>query len=448
LAWMRNWSFPVFLLALALPLGVSRLVYADGEGSNRKKVFSVEVSAAIPLGPPQSLRFRPGIMPSVSAAVSLGQHVLLGARLRAGVLFDGDPPEDPGLKDPGKGGLVSLLGMIRVLDVARPASRALGLYLDMGVGPGVTGYLIRPVGEIGVGYGILLGGMKVAPTARYLHIMQWGNALDNTDAKVLLLGVEVGSVKKPAPRAEEPETVVEAEKIPEVERDTDGDGLPDAIDKCPTEPEDKDGFQDLDGCPDPDNDKDGILDLADKCPNEPETMNGIEDGDGCPDQGVIELKEERLSYEERVLFATNRARVLPAGRPILEAIVHMWKQHPEWERLVIEGHTDKRGPHEFNNWLSKERAERTRRMLVDMGFPPDKVEVAGYGDRVPRKEGDSEADYQANRRVEFVIVRKTQVPAAPVAPEGSTAPPSTEPMPEPGPMEPPPAAPELEPPPQ
>ncbi|QDE70500.1 cell envelope biogenesis protein OmpA [Myxococcus xanthus] len=65
--------------------------------------------------------------------------------------------------------------------------------------------------------------------------------------------------------------------------DTDGDGILDIDDACPTEPEDKDGFQDEDGCPDPDNDADGIPDTADTCPNEPETVNGFEDSDGCPD---------------------------------------------------------------------------------------------------------------------------------------------------------------------
>ena len=65
--------------------------------------------------------------------------------------------------------------------------------------------------------------------------------------------------------------------------DNDADGIADAMDKCPNEPEDKDGFQDADGCPDPDNDQDGILDTADKCPNAPETKNGFQDDDGCPD---------------------------------------------------------------------------------------------------------------------------------------------------------------------
>jgi outer membrane protein OmpA-like peptidoglycan-associated protein len=65
--------------------------------------------------------------------------------------------------------------------------------------------------------------------------------------------------------------------------DTDGDGCLDDVDKCPTEPEDKDGFQDEDCCPDPDNDRDGILDTVDKCPNVPEDSDGYQDEDGCPD---------------------------------------------------------------------------------------------------------------------------------------------------------------------
>jgi outer membrane protein OmpA-like peptidoglycan-associated protein len=67
------------------------------------------------------------------------------------------------------------------------------------------------------------------------------------------------------------------------DRDNDGDGTADANDACPNEPEDKDAFQDDDGCPEPDNDNDGIPDTADKCPNEIEDKDGFEDDDGCPD---------------------------------------------------------------------------------------------------------------------------------------------------------------------
>jgi OOP family OmpA-OmpF porin len=70
--------------------------------------------------------------------------------------------------------------------------------------------------------------------------------------------------------------------------DRDGDGLKDDVDKCPTQPEDFDDFEDEDGCPDPDNDKDGILDRDDKCPLDPEDKDGIEDHDGCPEPDQLD----------------------------------------------------------------------------------------------------------------------------------------------------------------
>jgi OmpA-OmpF porin, OOP family len=65
--------------------------------------------------------------------------------------------------------------------------------------------------------------------------------------------------------------------------DADQDGVSDDVDKCKNEPEDKDGFQDEDGCPDLDNDNDGIADSQDKCPLLAEDKDGFQDEDGCPD---------------------------------------------------------------------------------------------------------------------------------------------------------------------
>jgi outer membrane protein OmpA-like peptidoglycan-associated protein len=65
--------------------------------------------------------------------------------------------------------------------------------------------------------------------------------------------------------------------------DRDGDGLKDDVDACPDEPEDLDGFEDEDGCPEPDNDRDGILDDDDRCPLIPEDRDGFQDEDGCPE---------------------------------------------------------------------------------------------------------------------------------------------------------------------
>ena len=66
-------------------------------------------------------------------------------------------------------------------------------------------------------------------------------------------------------------------------KDRDGDGILDADDVCPNDPEDIDTFEDGDGCPDLDNDGDGIADLADSCALEPEDIDGFADADGCPD---------------------------------------------------------------------------------------------------------------------------------------------------------------------
>jgi len=80
-------------------------------------------------------------------------------------------------------------------------------------------------------------------------------------------------------------------------RDLDNDGVPDSRDKCPADPEDKDGFQDEDGCPDPDNDGDGVSDLQDKCPNQAEDRDGFQDEDGCPDpdndgDGILDINDK------------------------------------------------------------------------------------------------------------------------------------------------------------
>ena len=83
------------------------------------------------------------------------------------------------------------------------------------------------------------------------------------------------------------------------EDDQDGDGIIDDKDQCLAEPEDKDGFEDLDGCPEQDNDKDGLYDFVDACPDHPEDINNFEDRDGCPDgnrdrdrDGLVDRKDQ------------------------------------------------------------------------------------------------------------------------------------------------------------
>jgi outer membrane protein OmpA-like peptidoglycan-associated protein len=65
--------------------------------------------------------------------------------------------------------------------------------------------------------------------------------------------------------------------------DFDRDTLVDREDQCPETPEDADGFEDLDGCPELDNDNDGLADAEDDCPNDPEDYDAFIDEDGCPE---------------------------------------------------------------------------------------------------------------------------------------------------------------------
>ncbi len=84
-------------------------------------------------------------------------------------------------------------------------------------------------------------------------------------------------------------------------RDTDRDGIPNGRDKCSDDPEDLDGFEDSDGCPELDNDGDLRPDATDQCPLQPEDLDGFNDDDGCPEldndgDGIADL-EDKCQYD-------------------------------------------------------------------------------------------------------------------------------------------------------
>ncbi len=95
----------------------------------------------------------------------------------------------------------------------------------------------------------------------------------------------------------------EDEALSRAYADKDGDGVRDEDDQCLDEVEDLDGFEDEDGCPDPDNDRDEILDFADGCPLDPEDRDTFEDEDGCPDRdndrdGVLDTEDQCMFVPE------------------------------------------------------------------------------------------------------------------------------------------------------
>ena len=211
--------------------------------------------------------------------------------------------------------------------------------------------------------------------------------------------------------------------------DRDGDGLLDDVDKCPDDPEDKDGFEDEDGCPDPDNDKDGVLDVDDKCPLEPGPKEnlGCPDTDkdkdtvvdrldkcpddpgppsnaGCPEKKYITITQEKIELKEQVQFATGKAKINPESFELLNEVVDLLKKNPTI-KLRIEGHTDTKGNPKKNIKLSQDRAKAVNDYLVEHGIDQARLTSEGYGQTCPVADNKTVQGREKNRRTDFFIAR-------------------------------------------
>jgi outer membrane protein OmpA-like peptidoglycan-associated protein len=189
--------------------------------------------------------------------------------------------------------------------------------------------------------------------------------------------------------------------------DNDQDGILDVDDLCPNDPEDKDGWEDEDGCPDPDNDKDRILDNDDRCPNEPETYNGTEDEDGCPDRGRVVVTDTNIEILDMVYFEYNKAIIKKESYPILDAVAATLEGNPGITLVEIQGHTDERGNDAYNLDLSDRRAAAVREYLIGKNIDANRLTSQGYGESQPVDRRHNETAWAKNRRVAFLILKRT-----------------------------------------
>lgn len=419
-------------ISVSRPLSWCLLLSWLGAGSAVAQPVRVMVEgfAAAPLTAPQADAFGFGGGLSVGFLCPALSKLSVGARVRGLWLTDRDATLGAHIREPGSGGHLSLAAALRTQPFAH------GLFMELAPGVGRTGELTRAHLEVALGYGLRFAQWQVAPFLRYLQIIQVGDALSDEDARLALLGVEVSlggeppvvppaapvAVAKPTDRDGDGLTD-EQDGCPSSPEDADGyqdddgcpdddddsDGIPDARDLCPRAAEDIDGFEDEDGCPEADNDQDGVPDASDACPMQAEVVNGNSDEDGCPDAGLVEFRHDRIVLEETVLFDLERARVKTAAKPTLQAIVRLKQQHPEWTKVRIEGHTDARGDDDYNLDLSERRAQRVMEALIALGLSSDLMVAQGFGASRPRDDGDSEDAHQRNRRVEFVVIARRPV---------------------------------------
>jgi OmpA-OmpF porin, OOP family len=219
------------------------------------------------------------------------------------------------------------------------------------------------------------------------------------------------------------------------EPDNDRDRILDARDKCPNEPEDMDGFEDDDGCPDPDNDGDGVLDAQDQCPKEKEDRDGFEDDDGCPDPDndkdgyldgadkcpneaglpggdgcpqrykFITVTPEKIELRQTIFFQSTKAVIMSKSYPLLDEVAAALNSAPR-SKVRVEGHTDGRGNRLLNTRLSQARADSVKAYLVGKGVAADRLEAKGFGPDQPIETNKTAAGREKNRRVEFVIVEQ------------------------------------------
>jgi outer membrane protein OmpA-like peptidoglycan-associated protein len=283
----------------------------------------------------------------------------------------------------------------------------------------------------------LLGGKYVSQHGVYLAASAGTgltHAIGSPDARVV---AQVGylSRRQAPPRRTEPGP-----------SDRDHDGVLDSVDQCPDAAEDRDGFEDADGCPDPDNDQDGVLDGADACPLQAEDRDGFEDADGCPEldndqDGVLDTvdacpivkgtaeergcpprvqftEEGELIILDQIMFDTNQAVILPESFPILEAVRTTLDKRGTAAGLRIEGHTDSVGQDAKNMALSEQRAAAVRSWLTEHGTAASRLLPFGCGEKHPIASDETAQGRAQNRRVVFQLVEPGSSYAHTKAPAG------------------------------
>ena len=169
--------------------------------------------------------------------------------------------------------------------------------------------------------------------------------------------------------------------------DSDGDGVPDNKDKCPSTP--KGVKVDVFGCP-LDADRDGVPDYLDQCPNTP--LGATVDARGC------------WTYSSTVLFDLNSAKVKPEAHAALTEAILILKKIPDL-KLEIDGHTDNTGSAAYNMALSLRRAEAVKEFFVSKGIDPGRLSTKGFGFTKPAASNKTKKGRAKNRRVELTPVK-------------------------------------------
>ncbi|MEO8840915.1 MAG: OmpA family protein [Kofleriaceae bacterium] len=182
--------------------------------------------------------------------------------------------------------------------------------------------------------------------------------------------------------------------------DQDHDGVLDKDDRCPNEAEDRDGFEDEDGCPEADNDEDGIPDEDDECPD----LSGDREHRGCPAHTYVKIENGKIFIFGKVQFRSGSAVIDRNSEPLLDQIAQGLNANSQVKHVRIEGYTDNVGDPRINQRLSEARANAVKDALERRHVDSDRLVTRGFGENRPIAPNASAGGRQKNRRVEFVIM--------------------------------------------
>ena len=208
--------------------------------------------------------------------------------------------------------------------------------------------------------------------------------------------------------------------------DTDADGVPDFVDRCPATPPAARGWVDVDGC-ELDSDRDSVPDYMDRCPgSDPrwsvDSTGCVQDadGDGVPDSGDLCAGTQRgLRVDSsgcpayppiretvvlRFEYASGATRLDAAAQAKLLELVPNIRFNPK-QKLTICGYTDNVGATESNLALSQKRAQVVKDFLVAEGIPASQLIATGKGETKPVASNETTEGRALNRRIEIVPVK-------------------------------------------
>lgn len=119
------------------------------------------------------------------------------------------------------------------------------------------------------------------------------------------------------------------------------------------------------------------------------------------------LTAEKIEIKESVYFETNKAIIKPESLALLDEVAEILVAHTELTMIRIEGNTDSRGNDAANLKLSQDRAAAVRDYLGSKGVQPGRLEAVGYGETHPLVKETDDASRSKNRRVDFVVVGRS-----------------------------------------